>query len=84
MPKSLSAVVRPDDAPSKRALLEAALRLFVRDGLCETTIRIIAAEAGFTNPAIFKFFDSRDALARCVFESNPTFLLGLRLVPKVK
>ncbi len=60
--------MREDDAPSKRALLEAALRLFVRQGLCETTIRTVAEEAGFTNPAIFKFFKSRDALALCVFE----------------
>src|SRR5215470_5923310 len=61
-------VVREDDAPSKRALLEASLHLFVRDGLCETTIRGVAEKAGFTNPAIFKFFKSRDALALCVFE----------------
>jgi AcrR family transcriptional regulator len=62
------AVVREDDAPSKRALLEASLRLFVKRGVCETTIRVVAEEAGFTNPAIFKFFKSRDALALCVFE----------------
>lgn len=68
MKSGLPAVVREDDAPSKRALLEAALRLFVRDGVCETTIRIVAKEAGFTNPAIFKFFATREALALCVFE----------------
>jgi AcrR family transcriptional regulator len=62
------AVVREADAPSKRAVLEASLRLFVRKGLCETTIRVVAEEAGFTNPAIFKFFKSREALALCVFE----------------
>ena len=62
------AVVRDDDAPSKRAILEASLRLFVRNGLCETTIRVVAEEAGFTNPAMFKFFKSRDTLALCVFE----------------
>src|SRR5262249_13890573 len=47
---------------------EASLHLFVRDGLCETTIRGVAEKAGVTNPAIFKFFKSRDALALCVFE----------------
>jgi AcrR family transcriptional regulator len=63
-----SVVAREDDAPSKRALLEASLRLFVQHGLCETTIRDVAEAAGFTNPAIFKFFKNRDALALCVFE----------------
>lgn len=61
-------VTREDDAPSKRALLEASLSLFVQHGLCETTIRDVAEAAGFTNPAIFKFFKNRDALALCVFE----------------
>ena len=68
MSDSYPAVLRKDDAPSKRALLEASLRLFVRDGVCETTIRVVAEEAGVTNPAIFKFFPGREALARCVFE----------------
>lgn len=68
MREAYPAVVREDDAPSKRALLEASLRLFVRQGVCETTIRAVAEDAGFTNPAIFKFWKSRDALALCVFE----------------
>lgn len=67
MPAS-SVVTRADDAPSKRALLDASLRLFVQRGLCETTIRDVAEAAGFSNPAIFKFFKNRDALALCVFE----------------
>lgn len=65
---SLSAVGREEDSSGKRALLEAALRLFVRDGLSATTVRAVATEAGVTNPAIFKFFGGRDELARCVFE----------------
>lgn len=64
----VTVVARDDDAPSKRALLESALRLFVSAGMCETTIRDVAEDAGFTNPAIFKFFKNRDELARCVFE----------------
>ena len=68
MKKTSTAVARDGDAPSKRAILESALRLFVRDGMCETTIRAVAADARFTNPALFKFFDGREDLARCVFE----------------
>src|SRR3569623_938940 len=63
-----STVARDDDAPSKRALLASALRLFVARGICETSIRDVAQEAGFSNPAMFKFFRSRDELASCVFE----------------
>jgi len=60
--------VSPGDAPAKQELLKAALRLFVRDGLCETSIRAIAAEAGYSNPAIFKHFDTKEALALHLFE----------------
>ena len=52
-----------DDAAGKRDILTAALHLFVRDGLCETTIRDIAKSAGYSNPVLFKHFDSKDHLA---------------------
>jgi AcrR family transcriptional regulator len=45
-----------------------ALELFVRDGLCETSIRDIAKASGFTNPALFKHFRGKDDLARYLFE----------------
>jgi AcrR family transcriptional regulator len=57
-----------DDAPSKAAILQRALTLFVRDGLCETSIRDIAHAAGYTNPALYKFFPSKEALALHLFE----------------
>jgi AcrR family transcriptional regulator len=56
------------DAPAKRRILVAALALFVRDGLCETSVRDIAKASGFTNPALFKHFRSKDDLARYLFE----------------
>ncbi len=56
------------DPPSKREVLRCALRLFVRRGLCETSIRDIAEDAGYTNPALYKFFDGKDALALHLFE----------------
>jgi len=59
----------PDDAPAKKKILAEALRLFVRDGLCETSIRDIARASGYTNPALFKHFASKDALARHLFEA---------------
>src|SRR5215470_7814151 len=56
------------DPPSKREILRWALHLFVRDGLCETSIRDIAEASGFTNPALYKFFASKEALALHLFE----------------
>jgi AcrR family transcriptional regulator len=52
-----------DDAPAKKKILTEALRLFVRDGLCETSIRDIARATGYTNPALFKHFASKERLA---------------------
>ena len=58
----------PDDAPAKKKILTEALRLFVRDGLCETSIRDIARATGYTNPALFKHFASKERLALHLFE----------------
>jgi len=60
--------VSAKDAPAKRRILVTALALFVRDGLCETSVRDIAKASGFTNPALFKHFRSKDDLARYLFE----------------
>lgn len=56
------------DPPSKREILRCALALFVRDGLCETSIRDIAQASGYTNPALYRFFESKEALALHLFE----------------
>jgi AcrR family transcriptional regulator len=56
------------DPASKQSILRAALGLFARHGLDGTTIRMIGEEAGYTNPAMFKFFPSKDALALHLFE----------------
>ncbi len=58
----------PDDPPSKQAILQAALSLFVREGIRESTLRTIADKAGFSNPVVFKFFPSKEALALHLFE----------------
>jgi len=66
--KQLRFFVSAEDAPAKRKILTAALDLFVQDGLCETSIRDIAGASGFTNPALFKHFPGKDALALYLFE----------------
>ena len=55
------------DAPAKRTIMIEALRLFSRKGLRETTIRDIAAATGYTNPALYKHFSSKDELALELF-----------------
>ncbi len=60
--------VEPTDPPSKQELLKAALKLFARDGVRESSIRAVAQEAGYTNPVLFKYFEGKDALALHLFE----------------
>src|SRR3984885_8138859 len=60
--------VSNDDPPGKQRIVVAALDLFVRDGLCETSVRDIAKASGFSNPALFKHFPSKEALAIHLFE----------------
>lgn len=60
--------VLESDPASKREILKAALTLFVRHGPLYPTIREIAREAGYTNPAIFKFFKTKDDLALYLFK----------------
>lgn len=58
----------PTEPAVKRRVLSAALRLFVRDGLDATGIRDIAAAAGCTNPALYRHFEGKEALALHLFE----------------
>ena len=60
--------VSPSDPPSKQAILKAALTVFARDGVSGSSIREIALKSGYTNPAIFKFYRTKDALALFLFE----------------
>ena len=56
------------DPASKQEILKAALALFVRHGPTDPTARQIAARAGYSNPAIFKYFRTKDELALYVFK----------------
>jgi AcrR family transcriptional regulator len=69
MATALPFYVSEDDAPAKREILRAALRLFSERGLAATTIRDIAEESGYTNPALYKHFASKEELALHLFET---------------
>jgi AcrR family transcriptional regulator len=60
--------VREDDPPAKREILRAAMKLFSEHGLAATSIRDIAGESGYTNPALYKHFAGKEELALYLFE----------------
>jgi len=64
----LDFLISPDDAPSKQEILRVALDLFVRDGLCATSLRDISAASGYSSTVLYKFFESKDELAAYLFE----------------
>jgi TetR/AcrR family transcriptional regulator, repressor of fatR-cypB operon len=61
--------VLDDDPPAKREILRAALTLFSERGLAATSIRDIAEESGYTNPALYKHFAGKEELALHLFET---------------
>lgn len=48
--------MRDTDPPAKREILRAAMKPFGQHGLAGTTIRDIAKERGYTNPALYEHF----------------------------
>jgi TetR/AcrR family transcriptional regulator, repressor of fatR-cypB operon len=65
----LAFYIQEDDAPAKREILRAALMLFSQRGLAATSIRDIAEESGYTNPALYRHFAGKDELALYLFET---------------
>jgi AcrR family transcriptional regulator len=91
-PRFRSVYLSEDDPPSKRKILQAALHLFALKGVHAVTVREIGKGAGYTNPAVFKFFATKEALAVYLFErcylqlfenlsaaADPTLAFGERL-----
>jgi AcrR family transcriptional regulator len=61
--------IRDDDPPAKRHILRAAMKLFSEHGLAGTSIRDIARVSGYTNPALYKHFGSKEELAVHLFQT---------------
>jgi AcrR family transcriptional regulator len=60
----------------KRAIVEAALPLFARQGYAETTTKDLALAAGVSEPLLYKHFPSKEALYReihqsCMYDIDP-------------
>jgi len=64
------------DSPGRREILRAALTLFVRDGVRETSVRAIAEASGYSNPALFKHFASKEELAQFLFQRGYEWMAG--------
>lgn len=61
--------IHEQDPPAKREIIRAAMKLFSQRGLAATSIRDIATESGYTNPALYKHFAGKDDLAQQLFET---------------
>ena len=68
MAAALPFYLREDDPPAKRHVLRAAMTLFSEHGFAGTSIRDIARESGYTNPALYKHFAGKEELAVHLFE----------------
>lgn len=63
MTETLTSIRQSAVKDMKRELiLQAAKRVFERDGLDKTSLRAIAREAGYTPAALYFYFDSKEAI----------------------
>ena len=69
MATALPFYILEGDPPAKQQILRAAMKLFAERGLDGTSIRDIARESGYTNPALYKHFASKERLALHLFET---------------
>jgi len=61
---------------TRERLLEAAMKVFSRDGLHRATTRVIAEEAGVNEVTLFRHFQSKDGLLAAVMQEVVTAHAG--------
>jgi AcrR family transcriptional regulator len=62
---------------TRKAIVEAAMVCFARQGYAQTTIRHIAAEAGVSTGLMYHYFEGKEALLQAVFENCMATLSGV-------
>lgn len=62
--------VETAEDPKRRRILDAARRVFERDGLDGASLRGIAKEAGYTAPALYFHFDSKEGIYAAVLSES--------------
>jgi AcrR family transcriptional regulator len=70
LPLADSVCERADAARNRARILEAAKRLFTRDGVASTSMEAIAYEAGVGKGTVFRRFGDRASLALALLESS--------------
>lgn len=61
---------KEDTELTYHALLNAAIRLFIQQGIANTTLNDIAQEAGMTRGALYWHFDNKDAVIKALWKRN--------------
>jgi AcrR family transcriptional regulator len=61
---------KEDSQRTYHRLLDAAARLFIRQGVASTTLGQIAAEAGMTRGAVYWHFDNKDVVIQALWDRN--------------
>ncbi|MCF7531113.1 TetR/AcrR family transcriptional regulator [Pseudomonas petrae] len=56
---------RPKDLAKRQAILEAAKNLFVRNGYANTSMDVVAAEAGVSKLTVYSHFTDKETLFSC-------------------
>jgi TetR/AcrR family transcriptional repressor of mexJK operon len=81
---------RPKDLAKRRAILDAAKNLFVRNGYASTSMDAVAAEAGVSKLTVYSHFTDKETLfsaavvARCEEQMPELFVDLPRDMPVAK
>jgi TetR/AcrR family fatty acid metabolism transcriptional regulator len=60
----------------RRLILEAAVRVFARDGFHTSRVGAVSAEAGVAHGLLYHYFSSKDELLETIFRETWSALLG--------
>lgn len=74
----------PRSQRTRRAILEAAYRLIIRQGFAATSMRQIAAQSQVALGGIYNHFDSKESIFRAIVEERHPFIQMLPVLSSVE